>query len=263
MEVKILDKTETKVKFLVKGIRSSFAGSLRRMMISEIPTMAIEWVDFRLNNSAMPDEVLANRIGQIPLTYDQKAYNLPKDCKCKGEGCSRCQVKLSLEKKGPCMVYSDDLKSSDKSVSCPIEKVPIVELFDDQELKFEATAILGTGREHSKWKGAIVGYKNLPDIKIGTISKDDQEKFVNVCPRHIFEIKGGKLTVTDPTECILCMNCAEASEKGEVEVTPVEDSFVFNVESASGLSAEEIVLSALQTLDGRLKEFKKQVKKLK
>jgi len=263
MEVKILERNDREIKFLVSGVKSSFAGALRRVMISEVPTMAIEWVEFNKNDSAMPDEVLANRIGQVPLTYDPKAYNLKKDCKCEGKGCSRCEVKLALKKKGPAMVYSDDLKTTDKSVVPFIEKIPLVELFDDQELEFVATAQLGFGREHSKWQGAIVGYKNLPGIKIGEIAKDDVEKFVKICPRKVFKEKDGKLVVTDPVKCILCMNCAEASRKGEVEVTPVEDAFVFNVETASGIKAEDIVQMAADALGGKMTEFQKELKKLK
>ncbi len=263
MGIKVLKKTDREIHFVVDGIKSSFAGALRRIMISEIPTMSIEWVDFKTNDSAMPDEVLANRLGQIPLTYDKKAYNFPKDCKCEGKGCSRCQVKLGIDKKGPGIVYSDDLKSTDRSVSCPIEKIPIVELFEDQKLKLSAIAQLGTGRQHSKWKGAIVGYKNLPSIKINDIPKVDLEKFVSLCPRNVFKIKSDKLIVTDPVKCILCMSCVEASKKNEIEVKPVEDTFVFNVESASGFKAEEIVVMALEILGTKMKEFKKALKKLK
>lgn len=263
MELKVFERNDREIKFLASGIKSSFAGALRRVMIAEVPTMAIEWVDFNTNTSAMPDEVLANRLGQVPLTYDPKAYDLKKDCKCEGKGCSRCEVKLVLKKKGPAMVYSDDLKTTDKSVVPFIERIPIVELFEDQELELIATAQLGLGREHAKWQGAIVGYKNLPNIKIGDIAKEDLEKFVKTCPRDVFKIRDGKLSVTDPVKCMLCMNCVEASREGEVEVTPVEDAFVFNVETASGIKAEDVVQMAADALCGKMKEFQKELKKLK
>jgi len=263
MKIEILEKNDSKIKFLVSDIKTSFAGALRRIMISETPTMAIEWVDFKKNNSVMPDEILANRLGQVPLTYDRKAYNLPSECKCNGKGCSRCQVKISLKKKGPAVVYSDDLKSTDKSVKPAIEKIPIVELFENQELQFVTTAQLGLGREHAKWKGATVGYKNLPKIKINDIDKKDLEKFVEICPRKVFKINNGRLFVTNPVKCILCMQCTDASKKGEIEVTPVEDAFVFNVESVSGLKANEIVFLAAEILGKKMKDFQKALKKIK
>ena len=263
MNIKLLEKDGQRIKFLVEGIKPSFAGSLRRIMISEVPTMAIEWVDFIKNDSAMADEVLANRIGQIPLTYDMKAYNLPKDCKCGGKGCSRCQVKLALKKKGPAMVYSDDLKSSDKSVAPSIEKVLLIELFEGEELQFNAIAQLGLGRDHAKWQGAIVGYKNLPSIKINTINKKDLEEFVKSCPRDVFKISNETLVITDPVRCNLCKKCVEISKTNEIEVTPIEDSLIFDVESVSGLDVEDVVLLAAKTLGDKMKEFRKALKKIK
>jgi len=263
MKVEVLEKNDLKTKFLVSDIKVSFAGALRRIMVSEVPTMAIEWIDFKKNNSVMPDEILANRLGQVPLTYDRKAYNLPSECKCGGKGCSRCQVKISLKKKGSAMVYSDDLKSTDKSVKPALEKIPIVEIFDGQELQFTATAQLGLGREHAKWKGAAVGYKNLPRIKINNVDKRDLEKFVKVCPRDVFKINNGRLVVTNPVKCILCMQCVDASKKGEIEVTPVEDAFVFNVETVSGLKPNEIVFLAAEILGKKMKDFQKGLKKVK
>lgn len=263
MEVKMIERNDREVKFLASGVKPSFAGALRRMMMAEVPTMSIEWVEFNRNGSAMPDEVLANRLGQVPLTYDPKAYNLKKDCKCEGKGCSRCEVKLVIKKKGPAVVYSDDLKTTDKGVVPFIDRIPIVELFEDQELELIATAQLGLGREHSKWQAAVVGYKNLPDIKIGDVAKDDVDMFVKVCPRRVFKEKDGKLAVTDAVKCILCMSCVEAAKKGEVEVTPVEDAFVFSVETASGIKAEDVVQMAAEGLGAKMKDFQKALGKLK
>jgi DNA-directed RNA polymerase subunit D len=159
MKIEVLEKTDSEIKFSVQGITPAFANSLRRIMVSEVPTMAIEWVDFKKNSSVLPDELLANRIGQIPLTFDRKAYKLPSECRCEGKGCSNCQVELVLKKKGPGMVYSGDLKSKDKEVQPVFDKIPVVELFENEELQFEATAQLGLGKDHVKWQAAVVGYK--------------------------------------------------------------------------------------------------------
>jgi DNA-directed RNA polymerase subunit D len=203
MRIKILKKDGMELSFSVEGISPGFANALRRIMIGEVPTMAIEWVDFKKNDSVLPDEIIANRLGQIPLTFDKKAYNLPSECKCEGKGCSRCQVELVLKEKGPKIVYAEDLKSRAKDVKPVFGKIPIVELFEDEELQFEAIAQLGLGKEHAKWQAAVVGY-NYED-----------------------------------------------------------DKFVFNVESVSGLSPEEIVISAAEILENKMKEFQKALSKLK
>ncbi|MEK6910139.1 MAG: DNA-directed RNA polymerase subunit D, partial [Candidatus Aenigmatarchaeota archaeon] len=126
MKVQIVDRSDLEIKFLVEGIQPPFANELRRIMMGEIPTMAIEWVDFLKNDSALNDEIVANRLGHVPLKFDKKAYNMARDCKCEGKGCSLCQVKITLKKKGPGMVYAGDLKSKAKDVVPVFDKMPIV-----------------------------------------------------------------------------------------------------------------------------------------
>ncbi len=171
MKVEVNNKTDSEIRFAVEGVKPSFASALRRIMLSEVPTLAVEWVDFKKNDSALPDEVVSNRLGLVPLTFDAKSYNLPEECKCGGKGCSNCQVKLTLKKKGPAVVYSGDLKSADKDVKPVYEKIPITELFENQEIQFEATAQLGIGRKHAKWQAAVVGYDSE------TVGKSDEESF--------------------------------------------------------------------------------------
>ena len=165
MKVKMLKKSKERIEFEVEGLTPALAGELRRIMVSEIPTMAIEWIDFHKNESVLWDEIIASRLGLIPLVFEPKFYNMKGGCKCGGKGCAHCQVAFALKKKGPCMVYSEDLKSSDKKVKPVYGKIPIVELMDGQELEFEATAQLGLGKEHAKWQGAVVGYELVDDKK--------------------------------------------------------------------------------------------------
>jgi len=265
MRIQILNRSDLEISFLLEEVSPAFANALRRTMISELPTMAIEWVDFLKNDSALSDEVIANRLGQIPLTFDKKAYDLPKECKCKGKGCSRCQVKLSLEKIGPNMVYSGDLKSRSKDVKSLFEKIPIVELFEDQELKFEAIAQLGLGKEHAKWQGAVVGYKNASNVIIDLkeCKGEGCKKCVEKCVGKILKIKEGKLRITNPVQCNSCMQCVEVCPKNAIKVETVENSFIFNVESACGLTAEDVVFSAVEVLQSKLKDFSKSLRKLK
>ncbi len=160
MDIKIIEQQNNSIKFSVDGIKPAFASALRRIMISEIPTMAVEYIDFKINDSSITDEVLANRIGMIPLTFDEKAYSLPTSEERKGDKEGKNVTKLVLKKKGPAIIYSGDFKSSDKSVKPVFDKIPLTELFNENEsVEFEATAMLGLGKDHTKWQGAVVGYK--------------------------------------------------------------------------------------------------------
>lgn len=265
MKIRILNQNDSEINFTLEETTPSFANALRRTMMTEVPTMAIEWVDFKNNSSAIPDELLANRLGQIPLTFDKKAYDLLKDCKCEDKGCSRCQAELILKKKGPDMVYSGDMKSKNKDVAPVFDKTPIVELFEGQELEFEAIAQLGFGRDHAKWQAAVVGYKNVPNITINSreCKGEDCKKCVERCGKGLLKLEKKEILVTDPLACNMCMQCEEVCPTNAIKVEAVASSFIFNVEKASGLSPEDIVSGAVEILKGKMKEFDKSLGKLK
>ena len=131
--------------------------------------------------------MIAHRLGLLSLTTDLKSYNLTKKCKCKGEGCARCQLKLTLKAKGPATVYASEIKSKDAAVKPVFPKTPIVKLLKGQDLELEATAVLGTGKEHMKWSPGLVYYKYKPSIEIGNVKSP--EAVVEACPVNIFELK--------------------------------------------------------------------------
>jgi DNA-directed RNA polymerase I and III subunit RPAC1 len=57
------------------GVDASIANSLRRIIISEVPTVAIESVYVYNNTSIMQDEVLASRLGLVPIKVDPRLLN--------------------------------------------------------------------------------------------------------------------------------------------------------------------------------------------
>ena len=68
------------MEFDLVGLDCSIANSLRRVMVNEVPTMAIEHVFVVNNTSIIPDEVLAHRFvlhiikvcGLRPLNFRPK-----------------------------------------------------------------------------------------------------------------------------------------------------------------------------------------------
>ncbi|MBI4170320.1 MAG: DNA-directed RNA polymerase subunit D [Candidatus Aenigmarchaeota archaeon] len=257
MKLKILEKGETKLKFILEGASPAFANALRRIMINEVPTMAVEFVDFEVNMSGLFDEVLAHRAGLVPLTFSRDVYNMKSECKCKGKGCSQCEVVLVVDKKGPCVVKAGDMKSSADDVMPADAEIPLVELLEGQAVKFDATAQLGLGKQHTKWQASITGYRNAPIVKVNAEKADT--KIVDICPTRVFEKKDGKVKVAREEDCILCMRCTEVSDG--VNIGSDDTSFIFTVESVCGLPATDIVGSALDVLEARASEFAGDVKK--
>jgi DNA-directed RNA polymerase subunit D len=253
MNLKVLEKSDKEIRFMLENTDTGFANALRRIMMNEIPTMAIEFVDVEENNSGLFDEAMAHRLGLVPLYFDPKVYNLKDECKCDGRGCSSCEVKFVLEKEGPCVVKTGDMKS-DGDVKPTDPDIPIVELLENQRIKFEATAQLGFGSQHAKWQASVAGYQNVPVVKVS----DASDKIVDICPTHVFE-KNGKVKVAREMDCILCMRCVEISDG--VKVSADENSFIFNVESVCGLSSKDVLEKALEQLEKKADAFISETKK--
>ena len=256
MKIKTLSKTDTELCFVLSEIDHIYANTLRRIMLVEVPTLAIDEITFIKNDSALYDEIIAHRLGLLPLVSDLKTYERKDTCSCKGKGCAKCTLMFSLKAKGPCTVYASDLDPSDKKVKPAFPETPIVKLLQGQKLELEATAICGVGKEHMKFSPGLIYYRNYPIIELKGC-KD--KEIVNVCPKKVFEFKD-KLTVKNLTNCDLCMACEEACKDNSIKVTPSETDFIFFIESFGQLKPKNILETAVKVLDAKLDEFEKKLK---
>jgi DNA-directed RNA polymerase subunit D len=259
VEINNLDKKQNKLTFTLSDVNPPYANALRRIMSSEVPTMAIEDVEIRKNNSISYDEVLAHRLGLIPLTTDLKAYNLIDDCTCKGAGCAKCTLKLTLSVKGPKKVVSGDLKSQDPKVIPVDDKYLIATLIENQEIEVVATAVLGKGKVHSKWSPGHMVYKYSPKIKINKQPKNPKA-IQEICPFDVFDVKKDKLEVANEQNCTLCNACTDVLKDNEITVTGDDTKFIFEVESFGQLDPREIVQNAVSVFNDKIKDFETQLK---
>jgi len=267
MKIELLNKDEGSVTLLLKETNPTEVNMLRRLMIDEVPTLAIEDVNFIKNNSALYDELVAHRLGLTVLKTDLKSYNLPKDCKgkkkgetfCTKENCPHHSVLFKLKATGPKTVYAEELEGKDKKVKPTHPKTPIVKLLKKQSLEFEARAVMGQGKDHMKFSPGLVYYKGQPSIKVGSVKH--AEVVAEVCPAKVYTAKDGKLKVTDDKKCILCKACVDASEN-KIEVSGSDDKFIFTIETWGQLTAGEMLSKAIELMDSKLDEFNKLLKKI-
>jgi DNA-directed RNA polymerase II subunit RPB3 len=121
-EVDILELTDDTIVFALTGCDTSMANALRRVMIAEVPTMAIDKVEIGINSTVLHDDFIAHRLGLVPLksyfarygnveelppTKDvgdpiekepKPLYVYNRDCGCIGS-CPRCTVNFDLHVK--------------------------------------------------------------------------------------------------------------------------------------------------------------------
>ncbi|KAF4374072.1 hypothetical protein CsatB_005236 [Cannabis sativa] len=282
-KVKIREMKDDYLKFELRDTDASMANALRRIMIAEVPTIAIDLVEIEVNSSVLNDEFIAHRLGLIPLTSDRAmSMRFSRDCDaCDGDGqCEFCSVEFTLRCR--CIedrtldVTSKDLVTPDHTV-VPVDfsdsagnesnenrGVIIVKLRRGQELRLRAIARKGIGKDHAKWSpAATVSFMYEPDIRINeelmeTLTLEEKRSWVESSPTRVFEL--------DPETHQVCVYDAEAytyddevikkaeamGKPGLVDITAKEDSFIFTVETTGAVKASQLVIHAIEILKQKL-----------
>lgn len=103
IQIEHLTMSYNKIKFLLKNVDISVANALRRVLIAEVPTLAIEMVTIDENTSALHDEFLAHRLGLIPIRYISEgpgakpifeSFSMVRKCLCVCAPCPAFHVTL-------------------------------------------------------------------------------------------------------------------------------------------------------------------------
>lgn len=230
--MEVIKKTQDAL-VLRMDANESLANALRRS-VNEVSSLAVDEVEFYKNDSALYDEVLALRIGLVPLKMDKKT----------GE---KTEMQLKLSKKGPCTVYSGDLEGA----KVVFDKMPLTILREGQEVEFIATARMGKGSEHIKYAPGLCYYRHLLEVKAD--SKIDK----------IVELSKGVIKPEKKSGHWLC-DLEESSvleiEKINPEAVKESGEIVLFVESFGQMEASEILEKSVKALEHNLAEFEKALK---
>lgn len=143
MDFSIINKSDTSVELSFTCTDISHINLLRRIMISSVPTCAIERTVIRENTSYMNSEPLSARLSLIPLKHDRHVND----------------VKLSInvqctEEETP--IYSRDIIVNCKDVSIANGDILIMRLKKGQSINMEAYCKIDCGKTHSKFSPVSV-----------------------------------------------------------------------------------------------------------
>lgn len=264
-DVQFVDRNDRHARFVIRPITPAFANGLRRAMIADVPTFSIDTVRVVENSSVMFDEQIGLRLGLVPLTTPPGEFEIGDE------------VTLSLDVMGPTRespeetktAYSGDMVTSEELVEPADDNVPIIDLKEDQRIEVEADAVLDVGREHAKHQGGVaVGYRHLQRVEVvgeKAEFEDDGEVIVRgvieeAAAEHAVGTDGeepadGDLIATDRFDNDL----SKRYPGKELEVTDVEDAFVFHVETDGSFSVDDLVTAAIDSLEDRASELKEAV----
>jgi DNA-directed RNA polymerase subunit D len=259
-EVQFVERGDRETRFVARPMTPAFVNGIRRAMLADVPTFSIDDVRVIENSSVMFDEQIALRLGLVPLTTPPGEFEIGDT------------VTLSLDVSGPSReaaeetrtAYSGDIVSADAMVGPADENVPIIDLKAEQRLQVEADAVLDVGREHAKHQGGVaVGYRHLQRVEdAGPRGEFDDEAHI---VRGVIEEGAPEQATVDASEGDLVPTSAFDNDlrnrypNRNLEVTDVEEAFVFHVETDGSLSSDELVEQAVGTLRSRAEELREAV----
>jgi DNA-directed RNA polymerase II subunit RPB3 len=165
--VEVLELDMDRMRFVLSETDTSVANAVRRVIIGETLTLAIDLVTVYDNSSCLHDEFIAHRLGLIPLRSKTGLDRFESIVESEHDIESPfCSVTLNLKVEctdDTMLVTSKHLESQDPDV-VPVhfsnedegnrsqdEGITICKLSRGQSIHLSALARLGNGKEHSKW----------------------------------------------------------------------------------------------------------------
>jgi len=201
VQVKVVKVEKDNMEFDIIGIDFSLANAFRRIMLAEVPSMAVDRVFIYNNTSVIQDEVLAHRLGLIPFKADHRLFEMHKKSAEKAKDGDEDPMKVDQDtlvfklqikckknarSKGAAADIGDDTYVDHKVYSKHIEWVPvhdqknyykasdigpicddilIAKLRPGQEIDIVMHCVKGIAKDHVKFQPvATASYRLLPEI---------------------------------------------------------------------------------------------------
>ncbi|KAK9814042.1 hypothetical protein WJX73_009986 [Symbiochloris irregularis] len=275
-------------EFELLGTDVSVANALRRIILSHVPTIAIELVEIERNSTVLNDEFIAHRLGLIPIvSTDVGILTSPYEAN-DDKQCDELEYELNVRCTGDetMDVTSEDLRphnswpnalpvghsqrpqgSAAQGNAADERPIVIVKMRRGQELKLKAMARKGTGKDHAKWSPvATARFQYRPDIQLdqdalSRLSFQEKESFLNSIPRGkmIFRLNPhtSEIEVNDAEAYLFDRQIFERMEEfslppDAITIRPLPDYFIFKVEGTGVLPCATIVSMAIDILREKL-----------
>jgi len=277
-DVRIISETPDEIEFDMLGVDAAIANTVRRILLAEVPTMAAESCLFYNNTSIIQDEVLAHRIGLIPIKADPRLFDYSLGSNDTDENTRivfQLNVKCEMRKGVPkgahkpedlythYRVTSQDLvwvpqgNQATEHAEDPIRPVHsdilIALLKPGQEINMEIHCIKGIGKEHAKWSPVgTASYRLMPEIVLKKDFVGEEADDLAACfnPGVIIVEQGGdgvrRARVGDARACTMTREVYRHAHLAPyVELKRIRDHFIFSVESTGAMPAATLVTEAI------------------
>lgn len=270
--IDMIKMNDDELEFDMVGIDAAIANAFRRILLAEVPTMAIEKVHIYNNTSIIQDEVLAHRLGLIPIKADPRLF----EYKSEGEDFSpedtiifQLKVKCTKNSQAKDTTDPDEMYKDHKVTTKHLKWIPmkgqdtifkegdlrpvnddilIAKLRPGQEIDIRVFCNKGIGKDHAKFSPvATASYRLLPEIYLKSpVNGALAEKLQSCFSPGVIVIdteNGNKVARVANARKDTCSREVFRHDdlKDLVELKKVRDHFIFSVESTGILPPDILV----------------------
>ncbi|KAL5279018.1 POLR1C family protein [Megaselia abdita] len=277
MKIVVVKLNHLEMEFDLIGVHPAIANAFRRLMLSEVPSMAIEKVYIYNNTSIIQDEVLAHRLGLIPLKADARLFDFVQD-DATDEGNENNTLEFELKAK--CVkrnvkdssnfdhiyknhkIHSGQIKWKPKGKQATLYKeedvgvihsdILISQMRPGHEFDLKLFAVKGVGKDHAKFSPvATAFYRLLPEITLNRKYHGKEAFLLQKCfsPGVIGIDDNDCAYVKDSRYDTCSRNVYRYPHLAEgVTLSRIRDHFIFNIESVGAMAPQIIFVEAVKVL---------------
>jgi len=258
------------IKFRLEGLDPSMANGIRRILLADVPSVAIEKIDIYQNTGVIQDEVLVQRLCLIPFKID------PDDIEWKRGTTAYNEDNSFRYRLNTGVITPEDL---DESLSKPIyardfewlplsdaqaekykdnpprpvhEDIIITRMRPGQEMEIELWLEKGIGSVHAKWNPVATAsyyFDNHLEFDHQKLTLEDKEEIKEILPKGAIKIdkNSKKITQERSVSCTFSRVCCERFP-GKVKMVKANESYIFVVETTGVMKATTALKRALEIL---------------
>ncbi|KAJ7118829.1 DNA-directed RNA polymerase [Mycena epipterygia] len=288
LTVQVRRVSDRSIEFDLVGVDASIANAFRRIIIAEVPTICIENVYVYNNTTVVADEILAQRIGLIPLNVDPKEMDMKVDDESTDRNTIVFNLKLQCTRKRDppkdttlhSELYENHELLSGHLVWDPVGEqtdvfsknppaptnpnIVLAKLRPGQEVEITLHAVKGVGKDHAKFSPvATASYRLLPNIVIKKpIPPHLAEKFQKCFSPGVIRVdprtKAVSVDEENKRKDTVSREVLRHPEfEGYVELSRVRDFFIFNIESESAYPPQRLFPEAIAIMRGKLANIRR------
>lgn len=234
MKLNIISYTKNELEFDLVNSHASVANALRRILISEVPSIAIHNVTVRENNTIFPDEYIAHRLGFVPIMFDAELIEDDSE-----ENTFLFKLSVKNNTQNIQCIYSNEItwipRPGQEKLKVDIHHgILICKLAPGHEIDIDLSTKRGIGSTHAKWSPvSLCSYRLMPQINLLREFTGEEALELQKCfSPGVIDVHDGKAVVSNARIDSMSREVfRHPALKNGVKITRVHNWFCFTMET--------------------------------